>query len=63
MIPSWAETLIVKRRHFFVEREVAKIYRDQLRAKLLRPESKSLLLNPTDNPEAYDAYLPDWLTH
>jgi TolB-like protein/Tfp pilus assembly protein PilF len=42
---------------FFVESEVARAIADQLRAKLTGEEEQILTAKPTDNPEAYDAYL------
>jgi TolB-like protein/class 3 adenylate cyclase/Tfp pilus assembly protein PilF len=43
----WADT----------ESEVAKAIADQLRAKLTGEEEQVIAAKPTDNPEAYDAYL------
>jgi serine/threonine protein kinase/Tfp pilus assembly protein PilF len=40
-----------------VESEVAKAIADQLRAKLTGAEAEVIAAKPTDNPEAYDAYL------
>ena len=40
-----------------VESEVARAIADQLRAKLTGREEQVLAAKPTDNPEAYDAYL------
>jgi len=40
-----------------VESEVAKAIADQLRAKLSGREEEVIATKPTDNPEAYDAYL------
>jgi TolB-like protein len=40
-----------------VESEVAKAIADQLRAKLTGREQEVIAAKPTDNPEAYDAYL------
>src|SRR5437879_9710211 len=40
-----------------VETEVAKTIADQLRAKLTGHEQEVIAAKPTDNPEAYDAYL------
>src|SRR5438067_8643448 len=40
-----------------VESEVAKAIADQLRAKLTGQEEQVIAAKPTDNPEAYDAYL------
>src|SRR5436309_6303977 len=42
---------------FSVESEVAKAVADQLRAKLTGHEEQEIAAKPTDNPEAYDAYL------
>src|ERR1043166_6315875 len=42
---------------FSVESEVAKAIADQLRAKLSGEEVQVIASKPTDNPEAYDAYL------
>src|SRR5207302_3992314 len=42
---------------FSVESEVAKAIADQLRAKLRGQEEQVIAAKPTDNPEAYDAYL------
>jgi TolB-like protein/class 3 adenylate cyclase/Tfp pilus assembly protein PilF len=42
---------------FSVESEVAKAIADQLRAKLTGREEQVIAVKPTDNPEAYDAYL------
>src|SRR5262249_33319223 len=42
---------------FSVESEVAKAVADQLRAKLTGQEEQVMAAKPTDNPEAYDAYL------
>src|SRR5439155_9477324 len=42
---------------FSVETEVAKAIADQLRAKLTGQEEQVIAAKPTDNPEAYDAYL------
>ena len=42
---------------FSVESEVAKAIADQLRAKLTGREEREIAAKPTDNPEAYDAYL------
>jgi len=54
----WAETFDRKLTDIFsVESEVAKAIADQLRAKLTGQEEKVVTAKPTDNPEAYDAYL------
>src|SRR4029434_10481766 len=54
----WAETFDRKLTDIFsVESEVAKVIADQLRAKLTGPEEQLIAAKPTDNPEAYDAYL------
>jgi TolB-like protein/class 3 adenylate cyclase/Tfp pilus assembly protein PilF len=42
---------------FSVESDVAKAIADQLRAHLSGPEEQVIVAKPTDNPEAYDAYL------
>ena len=54
----WAETFDRKLTDIFsVESEVAKAITDQLRAKLTGQEAQLIAAKPTDNPEAYDAYL------
>jgi tetratricopeptide (TPR) repeat protein len=54
----WADTYDRKLTDIFsVESEVAKAIADQLRAKLTGQEEQVLAAKPTDNPEAYDAYL------
>ena len=54
----WAETFDRKLTDIFsVESEVAKAIADQLRAKLTGQEQEVIAARPTDNPEAYDAYL------
>ena len=54
----WAETFDRKLTDIFsVESEVAKAIAEQLRAKLTGREEKALAVKPTNNPEAYDAYL------
>jgi len=42
---------------FSVEGDVAKAIADQLRAKLTGQEEQVIAAKPTDNPDAYDAYL------
>lgn len=42
---------------FFVESEIAKTIADQLRAKITGQEEQAITTRPTENPEAYDAYL------
>src|SRR5207247_5456546 len=42
---------------FSVESEVAKAIADQLQVKLTGQEEQVIAAKPTDNPEAYDAYL------
>src|SRR6266853_4044232 len=42
---------------FSVETEVAKAIADQLQAKLTGAEEQVIFAKPTDNPDAYDAYL------
>ena len=54
----WADTFDRKLTDIFsVESEVAKSIADQLRAKLTGPEEQVIAAKPTDNVEAYDAYL------
>ena len=54
----WAETFDRKLTDIFsVESEVAKAIAEQLRAKLTGREEHALAVKPTNNPEAYDAYL------
>ena len=54
----WADTLDRKLTDILsVESEVAKAIADQLRAKLTGEEEREIAAKPTDNPEAYDAYL------
>src|SRR6478752_4660282 len=54
----WADTFDRKLIDIFsVESEVAKAIADQLRAKLTGREEQVIDAKPTDNPEAYDAYL------
>jgi tetratricopeptide (TPR) repeat protein len=54
----WADTFDRKLTDIFsVESEVAKAIADQLRAKLTGQEEQVIATKPTDNPEAYDAYL------
>src|SRR5438128_1254828 len=54
----WADTFDRKLTDIFsVESEVAKAVADQLRAKLTGHEEREIAAKPTDNPEAYDAYL------
>jgi tetratricopeptide (TPR) repeat protein len=54
----WADTFDRKLTDIFsVESEVAKAIADQLRAKLSGQEEQVIGAKPTDNPEAYDAYL------
>jgi TolB-like protein/Flp pilus assembly protein TadD len=54
----WAETFDRKLTDIFsVESEVAKAIADQLRAKLTGQEEQIIAARPTENPEAYDAYL------
>ena len=56
--PLWADTFDRKLTDIFsVESEVAKAIADQLRAKLTNQEEQVIAAKPTDNPEAYDAYL------
>jgi TolB-like protein/Tfp pilus assembly protein PilF len=54
----WADTYDRKLTDIFsVESEVAKAIADQLRAKLTGQEEQVIAAKPTDNPEAYEAYL------
>ncbi len=54
----WADTFDRKLTDIFsVESEVAKAIADQLRAKLTGQEEQVIAAKPTDNVEAYDAYL------
>jgi len=54
----WADTFDRKLTDIFsVESEVAKSIADQLRAHISGQEEQIIAAKPTDNPEAYDAYL------
>ena len=54
----WADTFDRKLTDILsVESEVAKAIADKLRAKLTGEEEQVIAAKPTDNPEAYDAYL------
>jgi len=54
----WADSFDRKLTDIFsVESEVAKAIAEQLRAKLSGQEEQVIAAKPTDNPEAYDAYL------
>ncbi len=54
----WADTFDRKLTDIFsVESEVAKAIADQLRAKISGREEQVIAARPTDNTEAYDAYL------
>jgi TolB-like protein/Flp pilus assembly protein TadD len=54
----WADTYDRKLTDIFsVESEVAKAISEQLRAKLTAREKQVIAVKPTNNPEAYDAYL------
>jgi serine/threonine protein kinase/tetratricopeptide (TPR) repeat protein len=54
----WADTFDRKLIDIFsVESEVAKAVADELRAKLTGREEQVIAAKPTDNPQAYDAYL------
>ena len=54
----WADTFDRKLTDVFsVESEVAKAIAEQLRAHLTGREEQVIAAKPTDNPEAYDAYL------
>ena len=54
----WSDTFDRKLTDVFsVESEVAKAIADQLQAKLTGQEQELIAAKPTDNPQAYDAYL------
>jgi serine/threonine protein kinase/Tfp pilus assembly protein PilF len=54
----WSDTFDRKLTDIFsVESEVAKTIADQLRARLTGQEEQVIAAKPTDNPQAYDAYL------
>src|SRR5438552_13612974 len=54
----WADTFDRKLTDIFsVESEVAKAIAEQLRAHLTGREEQAIAAKPTDNPDAYDAYL------
>ncbi len=54
----WGESYDRELQNIFgVEAEVAKAIAEQLRAKLTGQEEQVITAKPTDNPEAYDAYL------
>src|SRR5881227_1171968 len=54
----WSDTFDRKLNDIFsVESEVSKAIADQLRAKLTGQEEQIIAAKPTDNPQAYDAYL------
>jgi hypothetical protein len=54
----WADTYDRKLTDIFgVESEIAKGIAEALQAKLTGPEAQALAVKPTNNPEAYDAYL------
>ncbi|KAF5407168.1 MAG: Tetratricopeptide repeat protein [Candidatus Udaeobacter sp.] len=54
----WADTFDRKLTDIFsVESDIAKAVADQLRARLTGEEEQVIAAKPTDNPEAYDAYL------
>jgi tetratricopeptide (TPR) repeat protein len=54
----WADTFDRKLTDIFlVESEVAKTIADQLRVRLTGHEERVIAAKPTDNPDAYDAYL------
>jgi serine/threonine protein kinase/Flp pilus assembly protein TadD len=54
----WADTFDRKVTDILsVESEIAKTIADQLEAKLTRREKQTIAARPTDNPEAYEAYL------
>jgi serine/threonine protein kinase/Tfp pilus assembly protein PilF len=54
----WADTFDRKLTDLFlVESEVAKVIADQLRVHLTGREQQAIAAKPTDNPDAYNAYL------
>src|SRR5262249_20177953 len=54
----WADTYDRKLTDIFaVESEIAKRIAESLQAKLTGREERALAVKPTNNPEAYDAYL------
>ncbi len=54
----WGDTFDHKLNDIFsVETEIAKTIADQLQAKLTGREEQVIAARPTDNPQAYDAYL------
>jgi serine/threonine protein kinase/Tfp pilus assembly protein PilF len=56
--PLWADTIDRALTDILsVESEVAVTVADQLRAKLTSEEAQSIAAKPTDDPQAYDAYL------
>jgi tetratricopeptide (TPR) repeat protein len=56
--PVWADTIDRALTDILsVESEVAVTVADQLRAKLTGEEAQSIAAKPTDDPQAYDAYL------
>src|SRR5262249_12891530 len=56
--PLWAESYDRKLTDIFaVESEIAKGIVESLQAKLTGREEQALAVRPTNNPEAYDAYL------
>src|SRR5438876_7150510 len=56
--PLWADTIDRAVTDILsLESEVAVTVADQLRAKLTREEAQSIAAKPTDDPQAYDAYL------
>ena len=56
--PVWADTVDRPLNDILsLESEVAITVADQLRAKLTGEEAQSIAAKPTDNPQAYDAYL------
>ncbi len=60
----WAETYDRKLTDILgVESEIAKRIAESLRAKLTGREEQALAVKPTDNPEAYDAYLRGLVFH
>jgi Predicted integral membrane protein len=62
--PVWADTIDRALTDILsLESEVAVTVADQLRAKLTGEEAQAIAAKPTDNPEAYDAYLRGLAIH
>jgi len=64
MIPIFGPTrLIAKYRYLFGRERGSQTIADQLRAKLTGREEQVVASKPTDNSQAYDAYLRAWHIH